>query len=132
MPPANVVELAGKAPDGGSLRAKLSGEDMASGKQVVKTVELPLGSQTGDGVERLAKQAGLALRNEDDKVYVDDVAFGSYAEKQQIGFDWELTSVQVAAQRPPKELFYIPALLLLGLVCWLQRGRRQPEVAQVA
>ncbi len=129
MPPTSVTELASKAPDGDILRAQLSGEDIASGKQVIKTVELPLGNQAGDGAERLAKQAGLAFRTENDKVYVDDVAFGSYAEKQKIDFDWELTSLQVPAQRPPKELFYIPALLLLGLVCVLQRGRRQPEVA---
>ncbi len=117
VPPSSVVELAGKASDGGSLRAMLSGEDIASGKQVVKTVELPLGSQNGDGAERLAKQAGVVFRTEDEKVYVDDVVFGGYAEKQQIDFDWELTSLQVPAQRPPKELFYLPALLLLGLVC---------------
>lgn len=132
IPPSSVVELAAKAPDGGNLRAMLSGEDIASGKQVVKTVELPLGPQNGDGAERLVKQAGLAFRTEDDKVYVDDVAFGSFAEKQQIDFDWELTSLQVPAQRPPKELFYIPALLLLALICWLQRGRQQAKVAQAA
>ncbi|ETX04460.1 MAG: hypothetical protein ETSY2_28685, partial [Candidatus Entotheonella gemina] len=132
QPPSSVIELADQAPDGGSLRAILSGEDIASGKQVVKTVELPLGSQTGDGAERLATQAGLVFRTEADKVYVDDVVFGGYAEKQQIDFDWELTSLRIPAQRPPKELFYLPALLLLGLVCWLQWGRRVPEAASVA
>ncbi len=131
-PSSSVIEIAGAAPDGGRLRALLSGEDLASGKQVVKTVELPLGSQSGDGVERLATQAGLVFRTENDKVYVDDVVFGGYAEKQQIDFDWELTSLQVPAQRPPKELFYLPALLLLGLICWLQRGRRVSEMASLA
>ncbi len=124
QPPSSVIELAGQAVDGGSLRAMLSGEDIASGKQVVKTVELPLGSHTGDGAERLAKEAGLVFRTEADKVYVDDVVFGGYAEKQQIDFDWELTSLQIPAQRPPKEVFYLPALLLLGLVVWLQQSRK--------
>jgi len=33
-------------------------------------------------------------------------------------------SVQVEADRPPKQLFYIPTLLLLGLIVMLQRRRR--------
>ncbi len=131
-PPSSVIELAAQAADDDSLRAMLSGEDIASGKQVTKTIELPLGQQTGDGAERLTKAAGLVFRMEADKVFVDDVVFGGYAEKQKIDFDWELTSLQVPAQRPPKELFYLPALLLLGLICWLQRGRRVPETVSVA
>lgn len=115
-PPSSVIELAAQAADDDSLRAMLSGEDIASGKQVTKTIELPLGQQTGDGAERLTKAAGLVFRMEADKVFVDDVVFGGYAEKQKIDFDWELTSLQVPAQRPPKELFYLPALLLLGLI----------------
>jgi hypothetical protein len=31
----------------------------------------------------------------------------------------------VPADRPPKELFYIPAILLLMLVCFLQIKRRR-------
>ena len=125
MAPARVFDLAAQAPDGGSLRANLSGEDIASGKPVVKTVELPLGGRSGAGAARLETHAGLAFRTEADKVYVDNVVFGGYAEKQQIDFDWELTTLQVAAQRPPKEWFYLPALLLLGLICRLQLGRKR-------
>jgi hypothetical protein len=40
-----------------------------------------------------------------------------------------ITSAKVPAQRSSKERFYLPALLLLELVCWLQRGRRMPEAA---
>jgi TRAP transporter 4TM/12TM fusion protein len=123
-PPSSVIELAAQAPDGGSLRARFSGEDMASGKRVVRTIELPLGRPHDDGAERLATQAGLVFRSEADKVYVDDVVVGGYAKQQQMDFDWELISLQVPAQRPPKEWFYLPALLLLGLICWLQHGRK--------
>ncbi len=133
VPPTRILDVVGQTPDDGKLRATLAGEDMASGKQVAKTVELPLGPQGGDGAERLSSQAGIVFRTENDKVFVDDVVFNGYAAKQQIDFDWELTGLQVPAQRPPKELFYIPGLLLLGIVCWLQQGRRrQPDAVQVA
>jgi hypothetical protein len=41
--------------------------------------------------------------------------------------------VEVPADRMPKEVFYIPALVLLGLIVFLQRGRQRrlaPAVAQ--
>ena len=44
--------------------------------------------------------------------------------EEQIDFDFEIASVQVEADRPPKQLFYIPALLLLALIVMIQRRRR--------
>ena len=34
-----------------------------------------------------------------------------------------LTSVSLPSSQPPKQLVYIPALILLGLIAFLQRGR---------
>ena len=36
----------------------------------------------------------------------------------------EILNIQVPAKRPPKQLMFIPALLLLALVWFLQRGRK--------
>ena len=38
----------------------------------------------------------------------------------------QIASVQATADQLPKELIFIPALLLLGLVAWLQNGRAAP------
>jgi hypothetical protein len=92
---------------------------------------LPLGA-AGSGEDRLF-EAGLELLIDDGKVIVDNVVFGSTAERQKIDFDFEIASVQVKADRPPRQLFYIPALLLLGLIVMLQRRRRtvvEPKAAQ--
>ncbi len=132
MAPVRVLELARQAPDDSNLRVILAGEDMTSGKQVSTTVELPLGDRQGDGAERLAQHAGLAFRIEADTAFVDHVVFGGQAEKQKIDFDWELVSLQVPAKRPPKELFYLPALLLFGIVYGLQRRRRDIETKHAA
>jgi hypothetical protein len=39
--------------------------------------------------------------------------------------------VQVQNERPPKELMFIPALILLGVVAYGQLRRRTPEEAIV-
>ncbi|MGQ4809752.1 hypothetical protein NKDENANG_03179 [Candidatus Entotheonellaceae bacterium PAL068K] len=127
VPPAKVLELATHAPAGGSLRVNIAGEDLSSGKWVTKTVQLPLGAKQGDGVARLQQNAGLTFRIENGKAIVDHVVFGSTAQQQHIDFDWELQSIEIPAERPPKEFFYLPALLLLGLIFWLQLRRRKSE-----
>ena len=123
--PTKLVELAGAAPDGASLRVRLTGEDFATGKITTTTVALPLGKQAdGDGEVRLDKNAGIAFRTEDDgKVYVDNLAYGGDLQKQGIDFDWEALVVEEEASRMPKEVFYVPALALLLLIIWLQLGR---------
>jgi hypothetical protein len=43
-----------------------------------------------------------------------------------------ISRVEMPADRIAKEVFYIPALLLLGLVFWSQRRRRLVPVAKPA
>ncbi|MCG8558616.1 MAG: DUF3394 domain-containing protein, partial [Hyphomicrobiales bacterium] len=71
----------------------------------------------------------LELRIEDGKAIVDNVEFGGFAEKQKIDLDWEVRKVLVPAERMPKEVFYIPALLLLAGVVLLQRRRQGAEAS---
>ena len=126
--PAGVVALAGEAGADAKLRLVVGGEDAATGKQIEKTVDLPLGPP-GEGAARLQKSAGLELRIEDGKTIVDNVEFGGFAEQQKIDLDWEVRKVLVPAERMPKEVFYIPALLLLAGVVLLQRRRQRAEAA---
>lgn len=102
----------------------MSGENPNTFKMVETTVELPLGSQAdGDGTARLERNAGIAFAETDDGWIVDNVVFGGYAQERSVDFDWEVITVEVDADRPWKELFYIPALLLLSLIWFLQTGR---------
>jgi Domain of unknown function (DUF3394) len=119
------VQAAEQAPDGGSLRLQAEGLSI-EGDQVAKTVMLPMGP-AGPGEERLAN-AGLELRQEDGRVLIDGIGFGSAAEKVGLDFDFEITSVLGVNDRPPKELMWLPALLALGLIIWLQ-WRRSPTLA---
>jgi TRAP transporter 4TM/12TM fusion protein len=118
--PTQIVQRAAETPPEGKLQMTVEGENL-DGKFVTKTVLLPLG-KGDDGAARLA-EAGLEVRIEDDKVFADNVMFGSAAQSVGIDFDWEILHLEVEADRPPKQLMFIPALLLLGLIAWSQRRR---------
>jgi len=120
-PATEIAAIAEVQPPEAMLRIRVSGETI-DGKQVTKLVPLPLGP-SGAGAERLA-HGGIELRQEEEKMLVDNIVFGSAAEKAGVDFDWEILDVQVKADQPPKRLIYIPALALLGLVVLLQRRRR--------
>jgi hypothetical protein len=64
-----------------------------------------------------------------DEVQITNVDFGSAAERHGLDFGMQITSVLVPADRWPKELMFIPALMLLGLIAWLQIRRRPQEFA---
>ena len=94
------------------------------GDMVDKVVMLPVG-KPGAGKERVEMAAGLELRQEGEKMYVDNIVFGSAADKQKIDFDWEIVDVQEKADRPNKRWFYIPAILLLMFIWKTQSVRRE-------
>jgi MYXO-CTERM domain-containing protein len=131
--PTRIEQAAEAVPAGGSLRLHAEGISI-EGREVSQTVMLPMGAPA-PGAERLA-EAGLELRTEEGRVFIDMIGFASAAERAGLDFDFEITSVLGASDRPPKELMWLPALLALGLIVWLQRRRGPalpaPRAAPVA
>jgi len=125
-PPTELNAIVTALPADEFLRLKLRGENV-SGKEVDKTVKLPLPAGTSPQ-DRLGK-VGLKLEQQDGKTVVADVRFRSQADKLGIDADWVVQAVQQRANQPPKELMYLPALLLLGLVVLAQSIRRRRAVA---
>jgi TRAP transporter 4TM/12TM fusion protein len=121
-PPAKLEQTVQDMEPGAQLRIKLKGEKM-DGSEFTKTVMLPVGDEK-TAAERLAA-IGLETRTEEGKTLIDNVVFSSAAEKAGIDFDQEILNIQVPAKRPPKQLMFIPALLLYAFVWFLQRGRRR-------
>lgn len=118
-------------PSDSSVRVVVKGDKF--GEIVETTKLLPLGpSHKNDkvlsGSERL-EHAGLMLRSDQEKVVVDNVMFGSPAEKAGIDFDWEILRYEIESDRPMKELFFIPALLLLMGIVTVQRRRNKTSAA---
>ncbi len=71
---------------------------------------------------------GMALRSEEGKVYVDDVAFASAADRAGIFFDDEIAAVRVPKDQPNPYLMIIPALFVLGGVFMLQNRRKRSNM----
>jgi hypothetical protein len=120
-----IYEVAEEQPKNGLLRVHVMGETL-EGDMVDKVVMLPVGAP-GPGKERVEMAAGLELRQEGDKMFVDNIVFGSAADKQKLDFDWEVVDVQKKADTPNKRWFYIPAILLLIVVWKTQVARRDKD-----
>ena len=116
-----IVEMVEQLPPNSDLRLHVEGESI-EGNLVSKMVVLPMG-ESAPGKARLEK-AGLELRTEKKRVFVDMVTYDSLAQKAGIDFDWEILSLQIRTDRPAKQWMYFPALALLGLVVIRQRRRR--------
>ena len=119
--PIKIVEMVEQLPSNADLRLHVEGESI-EGNLVSKMVVLPMG-ELAPGKTRLEK-AGLELRTEKKRVFVDMVAFDSLAQKAGIDFDWEILSLQIPTDRPAKQWVYLPAFLLLALLIFVQRKRR--------
>ena len=124
---SNLYNKAEGMPDGASLRVRLVGENL-NGDAVDARYLLPLGAAGPDGATRLLDGAGIEFRDEDGRFYVDNLNFGGPSEQLGIDWDWELVEMETPADRPPKELFYIPAALLVLFVFLMQRRRQPKEV----
>ena len=121
--PAQVFALAEQADAFTDIRLQLEGENI-DGDFISSTFLLPLGEKGSSGRERLEMSAGLTLIDGDEgAIIVDMVGFLSPAEKAGIDFDWQVKGVDMNANRLPKELAYIPAFMLLGLIALLHRRR---------
>ncbi len=130
-PGTEVYQQAEARAPGEGLRVVLEGEDFDTLQIVTQTVLLPIG-EDGTGEERLA-ESGLTLREEPDgRLLVDLVEFGSDAESLGIQWDFEVKSVLVDNDVPPTRLMWIPAFLVLGLIIFIQRRRRDAAPAQTA
>lgn len=127
--PTELIQVLDKLDSGSQLRLKLNGEKM-NGSEYQMTVMLNVGEEA-TGAEKLAG-LGIETRDEDGKVIVDIVGFGSPAEKARIDFDQEILSIQMPTERPNKELMFIPALLLLALIWRLQKAREAKSAEVVA
>jgi TRAP transporter 4TM/12TM fusion protein len=97
------------------------------GSDVTTYVQLDL--PAGDSAEERLSAVGLDVTDQGDVLAVNFVDFGSAAEDAGIEFGWNIEAVQAKLDRPPRELMFIPALLLLGLVAFGQLKRKAREEA---
>ncbi|MBF9059451.1 TRAP transporter fused permease subunit [Rhodobacterales bacterium HKCCSP123] len=120
VPPAQIVEAAANTPVGEDLRIRVAGlNDIGDPIEFVALIEMGDGAT---GEDRLM-DAGLEFIQDGDRMIIDNVAFGSPAQAAGLDWDQEVLRVLQPVPAPSKYLMFIPALALLALIVWLQRGR---------
>ncbi|MBO6755794.1 MAG: TRAP transporter permease [Roseibium sp.] len=127
-PGTEIVEIAGAMPEDSNLRLVVRGPDFDDTDKIVDlTLMLPLGAEA-DGTSRL-QTLGLTMFEEDGRAILEEPFPGTLLFERLQDFDFyadapvEVTKVQLDAERMAKEVFYIPALLLLVVIVGLQRRR---------
>ncbi len=120
--PAALVETLERVEEDSQLRLRVLGEDdVGDPREFVVLLAIPEG---GSGEEKLEK-IGLMTYEDDGKVLIDSVTFGSPAAEAGLEFDQQILRVRAPTDRWPKEFMWIPGFLLFGLIVWMQRRRRQ-------
>ncbi len=124
--PSGFTQALGTAAVGDEIRLIVSGPDFDTGEMKETTLVLPVTEGSAD--ERLTA-SGLLLLDEDGVVKMDEPSFGSPFADSLSSFDFyaddpvQIASVQAPSNQMPKELVFIPALILLAFVALLQRAR---------
>ena len=116
---------------GGFMRFVVSGPDFATG--TTRTTTLRIDVDDTPAGQRVAN-TGLFLMPEGETMFMEEPLPGSTFADAMRSFDFygidmvEIARVEVPRDRMPQEIFYLPALLLLGIVIMFQR-RRQTKPA---
>ncbi|WP_299678606.1 TRAP transporter permease [uncultured Roseobacter sp.] len=130
IPPQQFAEKVEAASAGREFRVIVSGPDFDTGDITETTLLVAIGDEEpGTRMDAL----GLLTLEEGDQIVLEEPMFGTpYAETFQ-AYDFygdefvTIKEVKAPADQMPKELIFIPALFLLGLVVLLQRGRMGKE-----
>ena len=122
------VEAIGAVPTGTAMRLVVSAPDFDTGIVGEKTI-LMTAEADGTGIERL-QDVGLTVFAEGEMLLLDEPFPGTpYFEALANDYDFygdepaQIVAVEIENERPPKEIFFIPALLLAALIGWHQSRR---------
>lgn len=122
------IDAVGSVPLGTPVRLVISAPDFDTGEVGTKTIVL-IPQEDAGGLERLSG-AGLDVFEEGDVLRVDEPFPGTpYFETLANEYDFyadepvQIISAEAPNDRMPKEIFFLPAFLLLGLICLIQRRR---------
>ncbi|MEX0301691.1 MAG: DUF3394 domain-containing protein, partial [Leisingera sp.] len=130
VPPTQLVQALDAAEAGAEMRITVQGPDFDTSE--IKATTLILEAD-GNGGAQSVEAFGLLMLEEDGLVKLDEPMFGTPAAPSLESFDFyaddpvQIIAIQAPASQLPKELIFIPALLLVGLIALLQRGRGREQ-----
>lgn len=127
---SEIVALADAAEAGSELRLTVSGPDFNDPDKTIRSIVIAPISKAGAGGSELSA-LGLVVSEDSGTMLLEEPLFGTpnQALGQQFDFYGDapvtVSQVQIENDRMPKEVFYLPAILLLGFVILLQRRRQE-------
>jgi TRAP transporter 4TM/12TM fusion protein len=124
-------------PDGAPVRLAISGTSIQDGSPQSRTMAFDLGPRGADGEARFEAATDIPVEFINGSVILDEpMNPRSFAGRTLQNLDFYdpdnpvvLEAVEVEADQPPRELFYIPAFLLFGLIYLLQTRRFKAQTA---
>jgi TRAP transporter 4TM/12TM fusion protein len=125
--PAGFTQALDDASVGDEFRLVVSGPDYDTGETKETTLVMPIASE-GSSDDHL-NAFGLLLLADGDAVNMDEPSFGSPFSSSLGSFDFygddpvTIASVQAPVHQQPKEIVFLPALLFLALIAFLQKAR---------
>jgi TRAP transporter 4TM/12TM fusion protein len=122
IPPTQLVQALEAVEEDSQLRLRMRGEDAVGD---VREFSLLVAIPDGETGEEKLEKLGVMTYEEGGKVLIDSVTFGSPAAELGFQFDQEILAVRAPTDRWAKEWMWLPALLLFGLVVWMQRRRKR-------
>ncbi|MGF1764948.1 TRAP transporter permease [Aliivibrio kagoshimensis] len=124
-PGSELTQIMGDAQINEELRILVDGQNDV-GDPVTLTMIIKV-AEGETGAERIENYGLELLQNDKGETFVDGIGFDSAAEKAGFDYDQVIVDVGVPMDRPPRQLFYIPALMLLGFIVVWQRRRHTKE-----
>ena len=122
IPPTQLVQALDAVEEDSQLRLRIRGEDAVGD---MREFSLLIAIPNGETGEEKLEKLGVMTYEEDGKVLIDSVTFGSPAAELGLQFDQEILAVRAPTDRWAKEWMWLPAMLLFGLVVWMQRRRQR-------
>ncbi|WP_372802573.1 TRAP transporter permease [Paracoccus seriniphilus] len=123
LPPVQFAQALEDSEPGSPLRLRIAGlNELGDPIEFSALLEVPEGET---GADRLAA-LGIDTIQNGDEVIIDNVAFDSPAKAAGLDWDQKVLLVRAPAPAPSKYLIYIPAMLVLAFVIWMQRRRAGP------
>ncbi len=129
--PDRLFEAVERQDDEAVIRLVIEGPDFDDpDKMLSRTMAFGLGPAGEPGESRFERAIGLNVMMEDGQANLDEPMDPNSPTARALSrFDFygdppvRITSVEVEAQRMPREVFYIPAILIFALVVFMQRRR---------
>ncbi|SIO57226.1 TRAP transporter, 4TM/12TM fusion protein [Rhodovulum sp. ES.010] len=131
VPPAQFEQALAEAEPGDRIRVVVSGPDFDTLEPKDMSLVIEVGGE--EGAQARLDATGLMPMEEAGEVRLDEPMFGTPFSEQLQSFDFYgddpvvISQVRARQPQPPQELMYIPALLLLAGVGYLQYARSQRQ-----